>query len=118
MTVDSNFQKSDEEYKWAKAEIAIQLELLMELLQENVRNQTHGWTMRKKVKWQKLHARREKQVNIQLMEDLRKLEQMLSCKELIEGELKMDVSICGPEHGEIMGEEINEEDLVNYQDSS
>ena len=67
-------QLMDEEYEREKFEIAIQLGLLMELMQENVRNQTHGWTTRKKVKWQKLHARREKQVNIQLMEELRKLE--------------------------------------------
>ena len=43
---------------------------------------------------------------------------MLSCEELREVELKMDVSICGPEQGEILGEEISEEDLVNYWDSS
>ena len=43
---------------------------------------------------------------------------MLSCEELREAELKMDVSICGPEQGEILGEEINEEDLMNYWDSS
>ena len=30
----------------------------------------------------------------------------------------MDVSICGSEHGAILGEEINEEDLMNYWDSS
>ena len=58
MTVDSHFRRSDEEYEREKVEITIHLELLMELLQENVKNQTHGWTMRKKVKWQKLHAKR------------------------------------------------------------
>ena len=42
----------------------------------------------------------------------------LGCEELREAELKMEVSICGPEQGEIMGEEINEEDLMNYWDSS
>ena len=66
MTVDSHFRRSDEEYEREKAEITIHLELLKELLQQNVRYQTHGWTMRNKVKWQKLHAKREKQVNIQL----------------------------------------------------
>ena len=30
----------------------------------------------------------------------------------------MDVSICGPEQGESLGEEINEEDLMNYWDNS
>ena len=53
-----------------------------------------------------------------MMEELRKLKQMLSCEELREAELKMDVSICGPEHGEILGEEISGEDLMNYWDSS
>lgn len=141
MTVDSHFRRSDEyhnrrkkkenakvsgiceqltdeEYEWEKVEITIHLELLMELLQENVKDQTHGWTMRKKVKWQKLHSKREKKVNIQLTEELRKLEQMLSFEELREAELKMDVSICGLEQGELLGEEINEEDLMNYWDSS
>ena len=55
---------TDEDYEWEKVEITIHLELLMELLQENVKNQTHGWTMRKKVKWYKLHTNRKKQVNI------------------------------------------------------
>ena len=43
---------------------------------------------------------------------------MLSCEELREAELKMDVSICGLEHRVILGEEISEEDLMNYWDSS
>ena len=43
---------------------------------------------------------------------------MMRCEELREAELKMKVSICGPEQGEIMGEVINEEDLMNYWDSS
>jgi len=73
--------------------------------------------MRNKVEWQKLHAKKETQVNIQLMEEMMKLEQMLSCEELREAEFKMDVSICGLEHGAILGEEISEEDLMNYWDS-
>ena len=67
-------QFKDEEYEWEKGEITIHLELLMKMLWENVKNQTHGWTIRKKVKWQKLHIKREKQVNIQLGEEMRKLE--------------------------------------------
>ena len=83
MTTDSHFQRSDEldhsrrkrkehakasgiceqlmdeDYEQEKAEIIVHLELLMELLQRNVKDQTHGWTMRKKVKWQRLHAKRE-----------------------------------------------------------
>ena len=53
-----------------------------------------------------------------LMEELRKLKQILSCEELREAKLKMDVSICGLEHGEILGEEISEDYLMNYWDSS
>ena len=47
-------QWTDEEYEKEKAEIVVHLELLMELLQENVRDQGNGWTMRKRVKWQRL----------------------------------------------------------------
>ena len=44
-------QLTDEEYEREKAEIAVHLELLMELLQRNKKDQRHGWTMRNKVKW-------------------------------------------------------------------
>ena len=47
-----------------------------------------------------------------MVEELRKLEQILRSEELREAELKMDVSICGPEQSEILSEEINEEDLM------
>ena len=42
----------------------------------------------------------------------------LRCEELREAELKMEVSICDPEQGEILGEEINEKDLMDYWNSS
>ena len=32
--------------------------------------------------------------------------------------MKMEISICGPEQGEILGEEINEKDLMDYWNSS
>ena len=68
--------------------------------------------MNKKVKWQRLHAKRDQNLKILLTEELRKLEQMMSvqlrCEQLREAELKMEVSICGPEQGETMGEKINE----------
>ena len=67
-------QLTDEEYEREKAEIAVHLELLMELLQRNKKDQRHGWTMRKKVKWQRLQEKRNQQVNMQLAEELRKLE--------------------------------------------
>lgn len=60
-------------------------------------------------------------MNIQLAEELRKVEQMmdvqLRCEELREFELKMEVSICESEQSEVMGK--YEEwrcvkDLINY----
>lgn len=113
---------TDEDYEWEKAEITVHLEFLMELLQINVKDETHGWTMRKKVKWKRLYAKREQQVNISLKKVLRKLKKMISVQlkyeELREAELKMEVSICGPKQGEILGDEINEEYLMNDSDSS
>ena len=47
-------QWTDEEYEKEKSEIAVHLELLMELLQENMIGQRQGWMMRKRVKWYKL----------------------------------------------------------------
>ena len=109
-------------YEREKVEIKFHLELLKELLERNMKYHTHGWTMKKKVKWQRLHAKREQQVKIHLIEEMRKLEQMMSvqmrCEELRQAELKMEVSICGLEHGEILSEEINEKDLMNYRNSS
>ena len=67
-------QWTDEEYEKEKAEIAVHLELLMELLQESVKDQRHGWTMRKRVKWQRLQQKRDQQINMQLTEELKKLE--------------------------------------------
>ena len=52
-------QLTDEEYEREKAKIIVHLELLMELLQRNKKDQRHGWTMRKKVKWHRLHAKRD-----------------------------------------------------------
>ena len=93
----------------------------MELLQRNKKDQRHGWTMRKKVKWQRLQVKRNQQINMQLIEEIRNLEQMMSekwrCEELREAELEMDFSICGPEQGEILGEEDNEKYLMEYWNS-
>jgi len=70
-------QWTNEEYEKEKAEIEIHLELLMELLQENMKGQRHGWQMRKRVKWQRLQQKRDRQINMQLAEELKKLEQMM-----------------------------------------
>ena len=90
-------QLTDEEYEKEKAKIAVHLELLMKLLQENTKAQRHGWNMRKRVKWQRLQQKRDQQINMQLTEELKKLEQMMSiqlrCEELRATELKVEVSI-------------------------
>ena len=49
-------------------------------------SQRIGWLMKKIVKWQRLKHKREQQMNMQLEEELRKLEQVMSvqlgCEEL------------------------------------
>jgi len=70
-------QLIDEEYEREKAEIRVHLEVLMELLQRKEKDQRYGYIMRKKVKWHRLQKKREKQVNSQLIEELRKLEQIM-----------------------------------------
>ena len=61
------------------------------------------------MKWHKLLEKREQQVNMQLIEELRKLEQItdvqLKSEEIREVELKMEVSICEVEQGEFQGED-------------
>ena len=44
-------QLSKEEYEREKAEIVVQLEVLMEMLQRNEMDHKYGCVMRKKVKW-------------------------------------------------------------------
>ena len=64
-------------------------------------------------------------MNMQLAEELRKLEQMMSVKlrseELREAKLKMEVSIFEVEQGEILGEDEDwryVEELMNYCENS
>ena len=52
-------QLTQEEYEKEKAEIAVHLELLMELLRENGKDQRHRLLMRKRVKWQRLQQKRD-----------------------------------------------------------
>ena len=93
-TIHKN-QMSQEEVDKELAEIRKEFDVLTMLIKEN---QRVGWTMKKKVKWQRLQQKREQQVNIQLEKELIKLEQTLNvqlrCEELREAELKMEVSIC------------------------
>lgn len=68
---------TDEEYEKEKAKIAVHIELLMKLLQENTKDQRHGWNMRKRVQWERLLQKRYQQINMQLTEELKKLEHMM-----------------------------------------
>lgn len=63
---------SQEEFDREKAEIDFQIGILMKMLQKSV------WTMRKRVKWQRLWERRNQQVKLEIVEELRKIEQIFS----------------------------------------
>lgn len=107
---------SDEEYDKEMAEIAVQLELLMEMLQGNEIKQKYGYVMRKKVKWKRLQEKRNQQVNMQLIKDMRDLEKILHAKlekkkyERVELQKKgyaeehVEVLICEPECGPLLFE--------------
>lgn len=110
---------SQEDFDREKAEIDFQIGILMKMLQKSV------WTMRKRVKWPRLRERRNQQVRSELVEELRKIEQILSAQEESEklrgAEVELEVNICRPEQGEMLGEEDNDrsaEDLLDYWQSS
>lgn len=91
----------------------VQLQVLEEWLQEQ-ENQNRGWSFPlngKKVKWQRLQQKRDRQINMQLTEELRKLEQIMDVQlrreELRAAELEEEVSIDETE------EEIID-DFLNY----
>lgn len=95
------------------AVMKVQLQVLEEWLQEQ-ENQSRGWIFPlkgKKVKWRKLQQKRDRQINMQLMEELKKLEQVmdvqLKCMQLRAAELEEEVSIDETE------EEIID-DFLNY----
>ena len=113
---------NDEEYNKELAKIREQFNKLKMMIEEN---QRYGWIMKKKVKWQRLQQKREQQMNMQLVEELRKLEQVMSvqlgCEELREAELKMEISICEAKKGEIPSEAEDwrsVKDLMNYCEDS
>ena len=56
----------------------------MEMLQRNEVDQKHGYVIRKKLKWQRLQEKRNHQVNMQLIKELRELEQVIDAKQRIE----------------------------------
>ena len=111
----NGMRMSQEEFDREKAEIDFQIGILMKMLQKSF------WTMRKRVKWPRLRERRNQQVKLEIVEELRKIEQILSAQEesekLREAEEELEVSICRPEQGEMLGKEDNErsaEDLLDY----
>ena len=82
---------SQEEIDKEIAEMKEQLDALRRILEEI---QRQDWVLKKKpVKWHKLQRRLQHRQEKWLMEKLR------------ENELEMEVSICEPEHGEVMGED-------------
>lgn len=50
---------SDEEFDRELAEMKVQLNVLMELLQKSEEDQRCGWILRKKVKWHRLQVKLE-----------------------------------------------------------
>ncbi len=53
---------------------------IMEMLQGNETNQKYGYVMRNKVKWYRLQEKRNKQVNMQIIKELRELENIIDAK--------------------------------------
>lgn len=109
---------SQEEFDREKSKIDFQIGILMKILQKSV------WTMRKRVKWKRLRERRNEQMKLQIVEELRKIEQILSAQEESEkpreAEVEMKVSICRLEQGEMLWEEDNERStqyLMDYWQS-
>jgi len=47
----NGMRMSDKKYDQEMVEIAVQLEVLMEMLQRNEKDQKYGYVMRKKLKW-------------------------------------------------------------------
>lgn len=68
----NGMRMSQEEFDREKDEIGFQIGILMKMLQKS------GWTMRKRVKWQRLRERRNLQVKSEIVEELRNIEQILS----------------------------------------
>jgi len=86
--------------------------------------------MRKKVKWQRLQEKREQQVNMQIIKELRELEQMIDVKlkteklERVELQQKGDaeedveVSICELELGPLLFESDEETEELDHMNDS
>lgn len=96
----NGMRMSQEEFDRERAEIDFQIGILMEILQRSDEDQKHGWTTRRRLKWQRLQEKRNQQVNLEITEELRKIEQILSAqeepKELREVDAEMEISICRP----------------------
>ena len=109
---ENGMRMSQGEFDRERDEIDFCIGILMEMLQRSDEDQKHGWTMRRRVKWQRLQEKRNQQVNLQTAEELRKIEQILSAQEeleeLREADAEMEVSICRLEQDEMLGEEDNE----------
>jgi len=123
-------QLSKEEYEREKAEIAVQLEVLMEMFQRNEENQKHGYVMRKKLRWRRLQEKWNYQVNLQLIKELRELEQVIDARQRVEKpetvelqqneDAKEDVEVllCYPESGPLLFESDEELEELNHVNDS
>lgn len=119
-------QLRKEEYEREKDDIVVHLQVLMEMLQRNEVDQKNGYVVRKKVKWQRLQEKRNHQVNMQLMEEIRELEQVIDAKQRIEEleriELQqkedVEVLICYPESGPLHFESDEEIEEFNHMNDS
>ena len=96
------------------------------MLQGNEVDQKHGYVMRRKVKWQRLQEKREQQVNMQLIKEIRELEHVIDAKQRIEEleriELQqkedVEVLICYPESGPLLFESDEELEELNHMNDS
>ena len=102
----------------------------MEMLQRNEVDQKHGYVIRKKLRWKRLQEKWNHQVNMQLIKELRELEQVIDARQRIEkletvelqqkedAEEDVEVSICYPESGPLLFESDEELEELNHMNDS
>lgn len=86
--------------------------------------------MRKKVKWQRLQEKSNQQLNMQIIKELRELEQIIDVKLKTENlkrvelqqkkdvEEDVEVSICEPKYGPLLFESDEEPEELNHMNDS
>ena len=94
---ENGMRMSQEKIDRERVEIKFHLELLMEMLQRSKLNQRYGWSMKRKVKWHRLQVKWKHSMNVQLKEELLRLNEYV----------KEDL-ICEPEYGPLLFESNDE----------